>query len=248
MDTPHLERIGLTRNESIIYTSMLKIGTSTTGKILKVSGINSGKIYEILEGLKNKGLVSETVKDNVKYFTAAPPKQLLYYIEQKKSALIEEENFVKKIIPQFDTIRKENLENKKILVYSGFRGIMTAAEEALENTPSGEEIVSLNASDINAKYQHYWTKWEKMRTSKKISARYILSQKGIIYNDLKSEKNISLRLLELNTPVGVDVYGTDKVLIMHYQEPTSCTLIYDEHTATSFKSYFETMWKIAKKI
>ena len=28
-----------------------------------------------------------------------------------------------------------------------------------------------------------------MRVSKKISARYILSQKGIIYNDLKNEKN-----------------------------------------------------------
>ena len=64
MDTQYLERIGLTRNESIIYTSMLKTGTSTTGKILNASGINSGKIYEILEGLKNKGLVSGTIKIN----------------------------------------------------------------------------------------------------------------------------------------------------------------------------------------
>jgi sugar-specific transcriptional regulator TrmB len=247
MDTAYLERIGLTRNESKIYLSLLRSGTATTGRILKVSNINSGKIYEILEGLKQKGLVSETSEDNIKYFTAAPPKQLLYYIEKKKEILAEQETIVKKLIPQFDTIRKDTLDHKKILVYSGFRGIITAAEEALEDTPSGGEILSLSVSDMNAKYEHYWIKWEKMRTAKKVSARYILSQKGIIYRDLKNEKNISVKILPLNTPVGVDVYGKDKVLIMHYQEPTSCTLIYDEHTATSFRSYFETMWKIAKK-
>ena len=247
MDTASLERIGLTRNESIIYTSLLRIGTSKTGNILKMSGINSGKIYEILESLKNKGLVSETIKDNVKYFTAAPPKQLMHYIEMKKKEIIDQEKIVESMIPSFDIIRNEKLENKKVLVYTGFRGIITAAEEALENTPRGEEIVSLNVSDINSKYQYYWSKWEKMRIAKKITSRAILSQKGIIYKDLKNEKDVSIRILLLNTPVGVDVYGEDKVLILHYQEPTSCTLIYDEHTATSFRAYFEAMWKLAKK-
>ncbi|RJQ15701.1 hypothetical protein C4573_06115 [Candidatus Woesearchaeota archaeon] len=247
MDAVYLEKIGLTKNESIIYLTLLRIGTSKTGNLLKSAKINSGKIYEILEALKQKGLVSETIQDRVKYFTAAPPQQVLHYIEMKKNAVLEQEAIAQKMIPQLTVLRKEHLENKKILVYTGFRGIITAAEEALENTPAGQEILSLGISDINAKYQHYWVKWEKMRQKKKIAARYVLSEKGIIYNDLKKEKRIQLKILELDTPVGVDIYGKDKILILHYQEPVTCTLIYDEHTATSFKSFFEAMWKTAKK-
>ncbi len=247
MDTALLEKLGLTKNESITYLTLLKIGTSTSGIILKQSHLNSGKIYEILEGLKEKGLVSETIVDGVRRFTAAPPKQLKYFMQQKKEKILEEEKLVDQLLPSLSILRSEPLEQKKILVYTGFKGIVTAAEEALENTPAGSEIISLGISDINAKYQHYWVKWEKMRAQKKITARYLLSQKGVIYKDLKNEKNIQLKILPLNTPVGVDIYGKNKVLILHYQEPVSCTLIYDEHTATSFRSFFEAMWKIGKK-
>jgi len=247
MDAALFEKLGLTRNESIVYLTLLKTGTTTSSTILKQSGLNSGKIYEILEGLKQKGLVSETIVNGMKRFTAAPPKRLYELLEQKKARLSEEESLIKNLIPQLDVIRNEPLEQKKILVYTGFKGIITAAEEALASTSTGSEILSLGISDVNAKYQHYWVKWEKMRIQKHISARYLLSQKGIIYNDLKTEKHIRLRLLVMDTPVGVDIYGKDKVLILHYQEPVSCTLIYDENTATSFSSFFEAMWGIAKK-
>ena len=52
MNAKILEEIGLTRNESLVYLALSKIGTSKTGEILKESGLNSGKIYEILESLK----------------------------------------------------------------------------------------------------------------------------------------------------------------------------------------------------
>jgi hypothetical protein len=43
--------------------------------------------------------------------------------------------------------------------------------------------------------------------------------------------------MELDTPVGIDIYGQEIVLILHYQEPVSCTLIYDEHTNKTFRAY-----------
>jgi sugar-specific transcriptional regulator TrmB len=214
--------------------------------LLKHSGLNSGKIYEILDSLKSKGLVSETEIDGIKHFTAAPPAQIRYFLEKKKIEIEKEEKIVDDILPQLELLRKQLLPEKRIVTYSGFRGIITAAEEALENTPKNEEIISLGISDINAWSQKYWVKWEKLREEKKISARYILSEKGRIYKDLKKAKHINIRLLKSDTPVGIDIYGKDKVLILHYQEPVSCTLIYDENTARTFKSYFEPLWKIAK--
>lgn len=246
MDTESLEKIGLTRNETIVYTTLLKTGTTKTGQLLKESKLNSGKIYEILESLKAKGLVSETIKDNVKNFTGAPPQQLRNYLDQKKQEIDEEEKQIDKIIPELEILSKTKAQDKKIVTYSGFRGIITAAEEALENTKENEEIISLGISDVNYSTQNYWNKWEQMREKKKITARYILSQKGKTYAAIHKLKNLKIKIMELNTPVGIDVYSDKIVLLLHYTEPMSCTLIYDEATATTFRSYFEVLWKTAK--
>ena len=42
------------------------------------------------------------------------------------------------------------------------------------------------------------------------------------------------------------MYGKDKILLLHYQEPISCTLIYAENMTRTFKSYFEVLWKTTK--
>lgn len=139
----NLEQIGLTRNEGKIYLALLRLGTSKTGHILKQSHLNSGKIYEILESLKLKGLVSETEIDGIKHFTAAPPSQLQHYLETKKQDIENEEKIVTSLLPQLELLRKQLLPEKRIATYSGFRGIITAAEEALEGTKPGEEILSL---------------------------------------------------------------------------------------------------------
>ena len=67
-----------------------------------------------------------------------------------------------------------------------------------------------------------------------------------IYDDLKNIKNIQVKLLKADTPVGIDIYGKKILIILHYQEPVTCTMIYDEHTVTTFRSYFEVLWKLAK--
>ena len=246
MDSKVLEQIGLTTNEAKTYLALLELGQSTTGAILTRSGLNSGKIYEILENLKQKGLVSETTVDRVRRFSAAPPEQLEEFLAQKKTALAKEEEIVKQLVPELSVLHKQNRQTKQIVTYTGFRGIMTAAEEALARTSRGQEILSLGISDMNAWSQVFWRKWEKLRATKRINARYILSQQGTIYKDLISEPDVQIRILPLNTPVGIDIYGTDTVLILHYQEPVSCTLIIDEHTATTLRSYFEVLWNAGK--
>ncbi len=53
MEPEILGKIGLTRNEALVYLTLLRIGSSKAGEIIKQSGINSGRIYETFESLKN---------------------------------------------------------------------------------------------------------------------------------------------------------------------------------------------------
>ena len=80
-----LKELGLGTNETKVYIALLNNGDSTTGQILKNANIHTGKIYEILDSLTKKGLVSMVTKSGVKHFSPADPQRILDYLEEKKS-------------------------------------------------------------------------------------------------------------------------------------------------------------------
>ncbi len=243
-----LERIGLTRNESIVYLSLLQLGTSKTGEILKKSGLTSGKIYEILESLKRKGLVSESRINRIKHFTAAPPARFFDYLEHKKDELKREEEDIKSLLPQLEKLRSFKLAELRSTVYTGFSGIKTAADEALSAMKPGEEIITMGATSLkDPKYNKFWLRWQVRRIEKKISQRVIFSERSKYFEEFKKAKRTTARVLTAITPVAVEVYGSDITLILNYTEPSSCILIYDKNTAASFRQFFEQLWNIAKQ-
>ena len=80
MNKKLLEEIGLTNGEIKVYLALLKLAETTTGKIIEEAQISSGKIYEILDKLIKKGLVSYITKDKTKYFTTSSPNRILDYM------------------------------------------------------------------------------------------------------------------------------------------------------------------------
>jgi len=87
-----LEEIGLNKSEIKVYLSLLKLGSSSTGPIISESKTANSKIYEVLEKLIQKGLVSHFTKENVKYYKAASPKMILEYLNEKKKTIEKQKN------------------------------------------------------------------------------------------------------------------------------------------------------------
>ena len=248
MDAEILEKIGLTKNESLVYLTLLKIGTSKTGEIIKQSNINSGRIYETFDSLKVKGLISESVINNVKHFTASPPEKILDYIKQKNEELKKEESLIKSALPDLDSLRSLKLEKSKALVYTGFEGIKTAAYEALNATKKGEEIWAMGVTEMkDKKFNDFWVKYAIDRAKGKHLTKFLFSERSPYYKTTKNMNLVDARVLEGITPTTIDIFGDDKVLILNYNEPISCILIYDKNTTTSFKNFFNQLWKLAKK-
>jgi sugar-specific transcriptional regulator TrmB len=247
MKTQTLEHIGLTHNESTVYLTLLKTGTAKTGEILKTSNLNSGKIYEILDSLKKKGLVSESIINNIKWYTAAPPAEILEYLERKKEDLHKDETIIKKEIPLLEQLRNTQEKESKAVTYTGLRGIKTAAHEALNQLQKGDEILAMGISGKkDKKFNNFWLQFYNTRIKKKIKAKHIFSEREEYAKEFKKMPLTENRILESFTPVAVDIFGKDKVLILNYHEQGSCTLIYDKNTATSFRNFFYQLWNIAK--
>ena len=245
MNEQLLEEIGLTKGEIRVYLTLLKTGETTTGKIIGESGLSSGKIYEILDKLIKKGLVSFIIKEKTKYFQASSPKRILDFLNEKEKILEDKKKEIEKELPLLLGMQKQKAS--ETFLFKGLKGIQTAIFQALENLNKDDEILAMGIiSRKDEKYNILWEKWHSERVSKKVKCRVIFSEEGEYYKILKKMKLMDIKLIKGLTPSPIDIIG-DNILIFTYGEEPSCLYIHNQEIAESFKSFFETMWKIAKK-
>ena len=243
-----LEEIGLTKGEIKVYLALLKLGETTTGKIIEEAQISSGKIYEILEKLIKKGLASYSIKDKTKYFSAASPNRILDYLHKKENDLIEKEQELLKELPSLLSIEKAGKKEYEINLFKGFKGIQTAIFEALDDLTIKDKVLAMGIiSHKKEQYNILWQRWHKKRVNKKIICKAIFSDKNTeYYKTFKKIRFTEVKSLKGITPSAIDVMGK-KVLIFTYGEEASCLSIKNPEIVQSFKIFFETIWKFAEK-
>ena len=122
MELKILKDIGLTDGEIKAYLALLELGKSTVGKIIEKSRVSPSKIYDVLNRLIEKGLISYIIEGKVKHFKAAPPKNVLNYIERKEEDLKLHKNEFKKLLPELNS---KQIQGNKIFnaeIFEGIRG------------------------------------------------------------------------------------------------------------------------------
>ena len=67
-----LESLELTKNEIKIYLEVLNLGKTKANKIAETTLLHTSKIYESLQRLIEKGLVSYVIENKIKYFQTTP--------------------------------------------------------------------------------------------------------------------------------------------------------------------------------
>lgn len=247
MNEKILEEIGLTKGEITVYLTLLKIGETTTGKIIDEAQISSGKIYEILDKLMKKGLVSYIVKDKTKYFTAASPRRILDYLQQKEKRLKDQEEQLLKELPDLLKLEKSTKKEIEIRLFQGFEGVRTIIWEVLNELTPKDEVIGMGIhSKKPEKFNLLWPPWHKERIKRKIPCRIILSERGTPYYKMfKEMKYTKIRVIEGLTPSAIDVMG-DRGMIFSHEDPPSCLMIKHPEIVQSLKTFFESVWKQAK--
>jgi sugar-specific transcriptional regulator TrmB len=239
MNEKLLEDMGLTKGEIAVYLALLRIGETTTGRIVDEAGISSGKVYEILEKLTKKGLVSHLIKEKTKYFNAASPTRLLEYLHEKERDLKHKESALQKEIPNLLRLQGTQRKKYEATMFTGIKGIQTAIFEALERMPQGEILAFGVRSTKDAKYNKLWSSWHKNRVKKKIDCKILFSDKGSdYYRMFKSMPHTKVRALEGFTPSAIDILGNTTLISTYGAEP-SCLSITSEEVAQSFKTHFK---------
>jgi len=249
MDTHPLEKIGLTKSEIQVYLALLKLGQTTAGPIVDESKVTRSKIYDILERLKNKGLVSYITKESTKYFSAADPKNILHYLDQKEKDIQDEKKAVTEILPQLVLQQTLSQKEKIAEIFIGMRGMQNAFSTLIDKFDPNETYYAFGAGrgENTPQIQIFFSKLHQQRIKKKIHSKIIFneSSRGLFTLQEKS-KFVNARYLKVITPAPINIYKNITIIAILNQEPITF-LIQNKETADSFKEYFQIMWASAKE-
>ncbi len=244
-----LKAIGFSEGEEKAYLALLKIGSARIVSISKEAGISRSKMYEVLERLSRRGVVSHYRKNNVLYYRAAEPERILEYLDEKTKEINRQKEDFRKQLPLFNQIITEQSIAKEAEVYEGMEGIKIVREEALSRMNPGDVMLYFgNPASAHENALPYWDNWNNRRVEKKISAWIIYNQDAYQYGERR--KKLPLTKVKYlpkagNSHAWIEIYGDVLVIGIKYKTPMSI-VVRNKLVAESFKTYFNILWDVSK--
>src|SRR4030042_2962231 len=162
-----LESIGLHKNEIIIYLDLIRAGHSSAHEIANRTKIHRPNVYDTLDKMIKKGIVSQSIEDNRKIFYPITPNNLLNYLKQKEYDL-------KNIIPEIEKIHTKSSEKRRVTMSEGIKSFRVILNNLLEKN----EIIYVYGipKDVSDVIGGFIEDFHKIRISKKIIMKHIYNK------------------------------------------------------------------------
>lgn len=239
MDYSALEGIGLTNTEVRVFITLLELGESKAGKIIEKSGLQSSSVYNAVNSLISKGMISYIRKSEVKYYKTANPEAIVDYIDMKKKDYL-------KILPILKE-KQSKKEEEKVEFFKSYSGIKILMSKLLIDSKKGDIYRVFNIEE-QEKYEEARLKVFKslkgLTNEKKLVVRGIFSEE----NRRKPKKTSRMQKRYLDTPMPpYTSILNDKIAIISWEDSPSGILIHSKDISKKYANFFEHMWKIAKK-
>lgn len=246
MEYSDLEKLGLNKNEAKVYYALLKIGSATAADIVKHMGIHRNIVYDNLEKLISKGLVSYIIEESKKLFIPQEPSAIIEFLDKKEEEIQTEKEIAKKLISEIKDFRREETIGQEAEIYRGIKGMKKVLSEVL----NAKENLVLGMTNKSSELfgETYWKNYNLKVKAKKISERMLLNSDFKEVYSFEKNKRVQARTLpkELNQ-VTETILFDNKIAIFIYSDNPLVFLIKDRVLYQTYLQQFEFLWKIAKK-
>ena len=220
-----------------MYIALVKLGPASVSEIAKKTNVHRVNIYDVLESLLKKGLVSSVIKVNKKIFHPANPEALKNLLKKREEELKNAE----RELSELSNIFKGGVK-KDVQVFKGRLGLKTVLKDALA---SKTEILDYGSGIFPGFYPEYFNIWESHRIKNRIRMRIVTSRsfKGKVPR--KKLQIIKFLDIEFKNLSSTFIYD-DKIAIFMWVEDPIAILMENKELADSYRNYFQVLWKTAK--
>ncbi len=231
---PDLTSIGLTPQESKIYTALLDLGKTQVGVLSRKTGVHRRSIYDILDRLLEKGLVSYILENQKRYYAAVNPKRIQELMEQQQKDVLS-------LLPQLEEKYAKHKTKQETTFFRGKEGIKSIFEDQIQE---GKDLYIVGGSKFARELLWYYIpQYTEKRMKNKIKMHALYA--GERHKHPIPFAEIKYLPESFASPVATNVYG-DKVAIILWSKDPVAILIKQPDIARTFKQYFDVLWKLAR--
>ena len=130
-DNNMLERFGLTATEEKVYIVLLRLGKSPASDIIKKTQLHRTTVYDVLERLIEKGLVSFITANKIKLYSAVNPSKFLDIANEENKKAEESYKLANEIIKKLNYSEKESKSQTKVQLFIGLEGQKTIMDDII---------------------------------------------------------------------------------------------------------------------
>ncbi len=243
-----LTDVGLFTNDIEVYLFLISHPRSKTGPIIQTTKIGSSAIYQSLRNLLSRGLVSYEVKNNIKYYTAEEPLQLIDQLRESEKKLQE-------ITSLIEDAKAMSGPRNFVNVFEGSYGFKKAFQQFVDSAEKGEDITIIG---YNTKYfindlplRRFFTELDRGLAAKGAHAK-VLVEKNLFPSFRKDRRAIDIYEMRSMPskyfgPFAIDT-TTKEVLITIVADTPIAISIKHPIIVDVFRKNFEYLWKDAKEV
>ncbi|NQU79361.1 hypothetical protein HQ545_06360 [Candidatus Woesearchaeota archaeon] len=239
MDAQALYDLGLCKNEVEAYLKLIELGKSTAAQVAKEAKMHRPNVYDALDKLVQKGLVSYIIQNDTKLFSAGSKEQLLVLLKSREIA-------VRNLIPQLEVMKLTAKDPSRTTVFEGMAGARVCMSEMIDNTTK-LYVLGVPKDFANFMGPAWIHEWHKRRIENKIQFDHIINQDYYIERIrlLRSMPYTTIKFLpeKYNSPISLFIY--DQGVILFILSPPISIRIIGKDVRTSLLNYFNMLYQIA---
>jgi sugar-specific transcriptional regulator TrmB len=232
-----IQEAGLTGAESKVYISLLKLGGSTVGPIIRESGLQSSVVYNCLQRLMGDGLAYYTMKGSRKLFSVADPHALMNIMKERETRL-------SSVMDKLVSMRETAKNRQDVYIFEGQQAARTVFNDILHSLKTGQEQLVMGVAQSGSGLGEFMRKWDLRRVKAGIRKRVIASPDEKEWLDYYKRQPLT-RVKAVKEFGGIklafNVYGAKVAMVLWGRYPIYIVIDRPE-IAENFRKYFEFVW------
>jgi sugar-specific transcriptional regulator TrmB len=237
-----LKEIGLSTNESKVYSTLLRLKEAPIEDIAAKSKVHRRNVYDSLAKLMEKGLISEVFLYKKKFYRAINPSRLIDILAEKEQKL-------KSAMPNLEKTFQSVETEEKAYIYRGIEGFKNYLQDILDQEET-VYFIGAKAFWFDPRLEHYLVKFQQERKKKKIKFMHLFDY------EVKEQKPEILKAVgkpyrflpkKYSSSTAVDIFGDMVVTFVGVgvgqlpEEPVQFVM-QSRRLADGYRKFFRFMW------
>ncbi len=244
-----LKNQGLNEKDIDIYLDIFQHGQSFASSIGLRTKIDRTTVYSVLKRLLKRGLIVQSVLNDVAVYIAVSPDVFVRNIDSDVEELLARKNVAQAFVMEMGKLSHRSFVKPKTRVYEGDRAIINLYEETL--VKPGEQKAFINLRSISPAVKEFLKgKFIRSKVERGVFSKVLVAdgQHSEKYKSLDKSSNRETKIVG-NFPFDLQseiiLFDKQNVAVIDFNKPIYGVVFESKSFYKTMEVIFDLIWKVA---